>query len=80
MGNHQKLRIGVKVNAEVYSCQGRISDDKTHTGSTLSCSDSLYCKNCKNPTQLPASGLVLTPIKVFLYVQSFQVGCSADDH
>lgn len=40
MGNHQKLRIGVKVNAEVYSCQGRISDDKTHTGRTFCGSDS----------------------------------------
>lgn len=69
MGNHQKLRIGVKVSAEVYNCQGRISGDKTGEGLGAA----LTLCGVRNPHVFPASALVLTPIKFLLYLQSFQV-------
>lgn len=94
MANHEKLRIGVKVNAIVYSCQGRISEDKTHTGRTLSAlrirtvivkvltatlkNKTKQQKN-KNKKRLPSSVLLLTAIKAFPCLLCFQVGCSSDD-
>lgn len=95
MANHEKLRIGVKVNAIVYSCQGRISEDKTHTGRTLSAlrirtvtvnvltatlkNKTKKAKQRKNKKPLPSSVLLLTAIKAFPCLLCFQVGCSSDD-
>lgn len=62
MGNHQKLRMGIKVNAEVYSCHGHISDGKSDEG--LGAALTFLCWTEKKIHTLPAVSLMLT-------VQSF---------
>lgn len=55
MGNHQKLRMGIKVNAEVYSCHGHISDGKSDEGLGAALTFLFFCWTEKNNPHVTCS-------------------------
>lgn len=67
MGNHQKLRMGIKVNAEVYSCHGHISDGKSDEGPGAALTFQCWTEK-KNPhitcsqSDVDCAELQLTPL------------------